>query len=93
MTADNLLDLRDRIPAQTTVPMNPADVVELARLRLMERNLLRPVAEVEAELARLQVIAYEARLAAEKVAEHEAKGYSHIRVGAFRRLRDELGVR
>jgi hypothetical protein len=43
-----------------------------------------------AELDRLRAVEAAARAAMAKVAEHEAKGWERIRVGAFDALRDAL---
>lgn len=78
--------------APTPIPMDPADVADLYRLREMERNQSRPVAELNAALQRLERIAFEARIAVDKVIEHERKGWTHIKVGAFRKLAEEFGL-
>lgn len=95
MTTHHLVDARNRFPGPdvpVTVPVDPHDLVDLARLRILERDLSRPVVDLLAELAFLRIVRREAELAAAKVEEHERLGYERIRVGAFRRLRDALGM-
>jgi hypothetical protein len=90
-----ILDARDRFRGDdtpTSVPMAPVDVVELARLRTIERELQRPVLDLLVELTALRRLVKVVRPAAEKVAEHKRKGYEHIRVGAFDQVLDELGI-
>lgn len=96
MTTDNLLDARARFPgpdSPVTIPVDPHDIVDLARLRTIERELSRPVLDLLTELAYLRIVAREAQDAVAKVDEHERCGYQHIRIGAFAKLRESLGRR
>jgi len=90
-----VIDASDRFPGPDVpiaIPMDPHDVVELARLRLQERDLARPVAEVHAELTYLRELAAATLTAARKVATHKQRGYAHIRVGAFDEVLRVLGM-
>lgn len=91
--ASEIVDARDRFPGPDVpiaIPMDPHDIVELARLRCIERELTRPIVDLIAELAHLRVVADEAAKAMDLVAEHERKGWERIKVGAFDRLRGAL---
>lgn len=93
--AHEIVDARDRFPGPDVpiaIPMDPHDIVELARLRCIERELTRPVIDLIAELAHLRVVADEAAKAMDKVAEHERTGYGRIKLGAFDRLRGALNT-
>jgi hypothetical protein len=95
MPTENILDARDRFPGPDVpiaIPMDPHDVVDLARLRAMERDLSRPVLELLAELVLLRRLAAVTRPAAEKVAAHKRTGWKHIKVGAFDEVLEALGL-
>jgi hypothetical protein len=92
--ADQVFDARDRFPGPdvpVAIPMDPHDIVELARLRTIERELTRPIVDLLTELAYLRIVAQEARVAMAKVEEHERTGWERITLGAFGGLRRALG--
>lgn len=69
------------------------EAAELDRLRALEADLHRPIVELARELVHLREVAAAAEQAAERVAEHERRGYDHIRIGAFAPLRAALAAR
>lgn len=75
----DVIDAGNRFLSYRTVQMDPVDVADLARLRVLERNLQRPILNI------LHVVAAAEELA-RKAQEHTARGYEHIRVGAIDQL-------
>jgi hypothetical protein len=87
----NVIQLRDEYRSGERQPLAVlVDPAELERLQQVEADLSRPIVELARELAYLRTVAEAAAYDMRKVAEHERRGYDHIKVGAFKATREAL---
>lgn len=94
MTADNVVDIRTHLGGdnRNVVLVPKEDVVELARLRQLEKDVQRTAGEHFAELHHLRLFAAAALPALKKVANHRRLGHKTIAVGAFDEALTLLGM-